>query len=39
MFVDVYASVETTIAGVDIDVVRGPVVIHLLMFVLVLNQH
>ena len=25
--------------GVDVDVVSGPVVIHLLMCVLVLNQH
>ena len=31
------ASVESTLAGVD--VVSGPVVIHVLMCVLVLNQH
>ena len=33
------ASVESTLAGVDVDVVSGPVVIHSLMCVLVLNQH
>ena len=33
------ASVESTLAGVDVDAVSGPVVIHLLMCVLVLNQH
>ena len=38
-FVDVCASVESTLAGVDVDVVSGPVVIHLLICVLVLNQH
>ena len=32
------ASVESGLAGVDVDVVSGPVVIHLLMCVLVLNQ-
>ena len=34
-----YASVESTLAGVDVNAVSGPVVIHLLMCVLVLNQH
>ena len=38
-FVDVCASVESTLAGVDVNAVSGPVVIHLLMCVLVLNQH
>ena len=33
------ASVESTLAGVDVDVVSGTVVIYLLMCVLVLNQH
>ena len=33
------ASIESTLAGVDVDVVSGPVVIYLLMCVLVLNQH
>ena len=33
------ASVESTLAGVDVDVVSGPVVLYLLMCVLVLNQH
>ena len=33
------ASVESTLAVVDVDVVSGPVVIYLLMCVLVLNQH
>ena len=33
------ASVESTLAGVDVDAVSGPVVKHLLMYVLVLNQH
>ena len=33
------ASVESTLAGVDIDAVSGPVVIHLLMCVLMLNQY
>ena len=37
IFVDVCAGVESTLAGVD--AVSGPVVIHLLMSVLVLNQH
>ena len=38
--VDVNAGVESTLAGVDVDAVSvGPVVIHLLMSVLVLNQH
>ena len=37
--VDVCASVESTLAGVDVDAVSGPVVIHLLMCMLVLNQH
>ena len=37
IFVDVCASVESTLAGVD--AVSGPVVIYLLMCVLVLNQH
>ena len=36
-FVDVCASVESPVAGVD--VVSSPVVIYLLMCVLVLNQH
>ena len=31
-------GVESTLAGVDVDAVSGPVVIHLLMCVLVLNQ-
>ena len=38
-FIDVCASVESTLAGFDVDTVSGPVVIHLLMSVLVLNQH
>ena len=38
-FVGVCASVESTLAGVGVDVGSGPVVIHLLMCVLVLNQH
>ena len=38
-YVDVCASLESTLAGVDVDAVSGPVVIHLLMRVLVLNQH
>ena len=38
-FVDVCASVESTLAGVDVDAVIGPVVIHLVMCVLVVNQH
>ena len=38
-FVVVYAGVEPTLAGVDVDAVSGPGVIHLLMCVLVLNQH
>ena len=33
------ASVESTLAGVGVDAVSGPVVIYLLMCVLVLNQH
>ena len=33
------ASVESTLAGVDVDTVSSPVVTHLLMYVLVLNQH
>ena len=33
------ASVESTLAGVDVDAVSGIVEIHLLMWVLVLNQH
>ena len=33
------ASVESTQAGIEVDAVSGPVVIHLLMCVLVLNQH
>ena len=33
------ASVESTLAGVDVDAGSGPVVMHLLMCVLVLNQH
>ena len=33
------ASVESTLAGVDVDAVSGPVVIYLLGCVLVLNQH
>ena len=33
------ASVESTLAGVVVDAVSSPVVIHLLMCVLVLNQH
>ena len=33
------AGVESTLAGVDIDVVSSPVVTHLLMCVLGLNQH
>ena len=33
------ASVESTLAGVDVDAVSGPVVLYLLMYVLVLNQH
>ena len=38
-FVDMSTCVESTLAGVDVDAVSGPVVIHLLMCVLVLNQH
>ena len=38
-FVDVCARFESTLAGVDVDAVSGPVVIHFLMCVLVLNQH
>ena len=38
-FVDECASVESPLAGVDVDAVSGPVVIYLLMCVLVLNQH
>ena len=45
-FVGVCASVESTLSGfestlvgVDFDAVSGPVVIHLLICVLVLNQH
>ena len=38
-FVDECASVESTLAGVDVDTVSGPAVLHLLMSVLVLNQH
>ena len=34
-----WASVESTLAGVDVDDVSGPVVIYLLMCGLVLNQH
>ena len=33
------ASVESTLAGVDVDAVSSPIVIHLLMCALVLNQH
>ena len=33
------ASVESTLAGVDVDAVSGPVVIYLLMCVPVLNLH
>ena len=39
MFVDVCASVESRLAGVDVEAVSGPLEIHLLMCVLVLNQH
>ena len=38
-YFEVCASLESTLAGVDVDAVSGPVVIHLLMCVLVLNQH
>ena len=38
-FVEVCAGVESTLASVDVDAVSSPVVIHLLMCVLVLNQH
>ena len=38
-FVDMRTCVELTLAGVDVDAVSGPVIIHLLMCVLVLNQH
>ena len=34
-----YAGVESTLAGVDVDAVSDPVVIHLLMCVPVLNQN
>ena len=37
-FVDMSTCVEPTLAGFDVDVVSGPVVIYLLMCVLVLNQ-
>ena len=33
------ASVESTLAGVDVDAVSGLIVIHLLVCLLVLNQH
>ena len=33
------ASVESTLAGVDVDAVSSPVVIYLMMCVLGLNQH
>ena len=33
------ASVESTLAGVDVDAVSGPVEIYLLMCVLELKQH
>ena len=33
------ASVESTLAGADVDAVSSPVVIYLLVCVLVLNQH
>ena len=33
------ASIESTLAGADVDAVSGPVVIHLLMCLQVLNQH
>ena len=33
------ASVESTLAGVDVDAVSGPVMIHFLMCVLMLNEH
>ena len=33
------AGVESTLAGVDVDADSGPVVIHLLIYVLVFNQH
>ena len=33
------AGVEPTLADVDVDAVSGPVVIHMLMYVLVLNLH
>ena len=33
------ASVESTLAGVNVDAGSGTVEIHLLMSVLVLNQH
>ena len=39
IFVDECASLESTLAGVDVDAVIGPVVIHLVMCVLVVNQH
>ena len=33
------ASVESTLAGINVDAVSGPVVMYLLMCVQVLNQH
>ena len=33
------AGVEPKLAGVDVEAISGTVVIHLLMCVLVLNQH
>ena len=33
------ASIESTLAGVDVEAVSGPIVKYLLMCVLVLNQH
>ena len=38
-FVDVSISYEPTLAGLDVDAVSGPVVMHLLMCVPELKQH
>ena len=38
IFVDVYASIEPTLAGDDFDAISGPVMLHLMICALVLNQ-
>ena len=37
-FADMYASIETTVAGVDFDAIGGPVMLYLMICALVLNQ-